>query len=86
MSEVKIKEEKGKQLTEIELLTTNVTILSNAVETLNNILLVLLYNNKDLKIPEWNSKEDVEKELGAEIRKCVEAVRKTYGPGETDKS
>lgn len=70
--------------TEIELLTQNVAALTVAIQTQNDVLLVLLHN-LDLKIPDWKEKTDVEKEVGPKIQACIEAMRKIYGRSETDK-
>lgn len=70
--------------TEIELLTQNVAILTTAIRTQNDVLLVLLHN-LDLKIPDWKEKADIEKEVGPKIQQCIELMRKVYGRSETDK-
>lgn len=69
--------------TDIELLTQNVAALTVAIQTQNDVLLVLLHN-LDLKIPDWKEKADVEKEVGPKIQACIEAMRKVYGRSETD--
>lgn len=71
--------------TEVELLAQNVAALTMAIQTQNDVLLVLLHN-LDLKIPDWKTKTDVEKEVGPKIQKCMELIRGIYGPGEADKS
>lgn len=71
--------------TEIELLTKNVAALTLAIQTQNDVLLVLLHN-LDLKMPDWKEKTDIEKEVGPKIEACIEAMRKVYGRSETDKS
>ena len=73
--------------TEVELLTHNVAALTMALQTQNDILLCLLHKfdvEKDL--PVWITKEGVEEEVGPKIKACVEAIRKVYGPSETDKN
>lgn len=70
--------------TEIELLTQNVAILTSAIQTQNDVLLVLLHN-LDLKIPDWKDKADIEKEVGPKIQECINLMRKIYGHGETNK-
>lgn len=71
--------------TELELLTENVAILTHAVQTQNDVLLVLL-DNLDLKIPDWKSQLDVEKAVGPKIQECIEFIGKVYGRGKTNKS
>lgn len=70
--------------TEIELLTKNVAVLTLAIQTQNDVLLVLLHN-LDLKMPDWKKKTDIEKEVGPKIEACIEAMRKVYGRSEADK-
>lgn len=82
---MKYEEQTDPTPTDIELLTQNVAALTLAIQTQNDVLLVLLHN-LDLKIPDWKEKADVEKEIGPKIQACVEAMRKIYGRSETDKS
>lgn len=82
---MKYEEQTDPTPTDIELLTQNVAALTLAIQTQNDVLLVLLHN-LDLKIPDWKEKADVEKEVGPKIQACVEAMRKIYGRSETDKS
>ena len=79
------KEETDPTPTEIELLTQNIAALTVAVQTQNDVLMVLLHN-LDLKIPDWKEKTDVEKEIGPKVQACIEAVRKVYGRSETNKN
>lgn len=71
--------------TDLELLTQNVAALTMAIQTQNDVLLVLLHN-LDLKIPDWKEKTDIEKEVGPKIQACIEAMRRVYGRSKTDKS
>lgn len=76
-----------KEVTDIEILTNTVATLAAAVKTQNDILLCLLHKfdvEKDL--PFWITKEGVEEEVGPKVKACVEAIRKVYGPSETDKN
>lgn len=70
--------------TELALLTQNIAALTVAIQTQNDVLLVLLHN-LDLKIPDWKDKTEIEKEVGPKIQQCVELMRKIYGRSETDK-
>lgn len=70
--------------TDLELLTQNVAALTMAIQTQNDVLLVLLHN-LDLKMPDWKEKTDIEKEVGPKIQACLEAVRKVYGRSKADK-
>lgn len=79
-----MKEEVGKELDAVAVLTESVAELAVAVKTQNDVLLVLLHN-LDLKIPDWKEKTEVEKEVGPKIQACLEAMRKVYGRSETDK-
>lgn len=81
-----IEEEHDREITVEELLTQNVAALASAVQTLNDVQLVILHNLKDLEIPEWKSIEDIEKDVAAKVTECVKAIRRAYGPNETDKS
>lgn len=80
-----MKEEAGKELDAVAMLTESVAELAVAVKTQNDVLLVLLHT-LDLKIPDWKDKADIEKEVGPKIQACVELVRSLYGHPETDKS
>lgn len=80
----KVEEKVGKELDDIGVLSNTVAMLAHAVQTQNDVLLILLHN-LDLKIPDWKEKADIEKEIGPKIQACIEAVRKVYGRGETNK-
>ena len=79
-----MKEEAGKELDAVAVLTESVAELAVAVKTQNDVLLVLLHT-LDLKIPDWKDKTDIEKEVGPKIQACVEVVRSLYGRSEADK-
>ena len=70
---------------DIEILTETVGQLTLAIQTQNDVLLNILHQ-LDLKDPGWETREDIEKDVGPKIKACIEAVRKTYGPSEADKS
>lgn len=79
MEEDKVTEVKNEQI-----ISESVAMLVSAVQAQNDVLLVLLHN-LDLKIPDWKDKADIEKEVGPKIQACIEAMRKIYGRGETNK-
>lgn len=81
-----IKEVVDNEAQGVALLTQSVATLTAAVETMNDVLLVLVHNAKKqgLEIPEWDSVEAVEKDVSEEVRKCVNAIRKVYGPDTTN--
>lgn len=80
-----MKEEVGKELDTVALLTDSVAELTAAVQMQNNVILVLLHN-LELKYPDWKSQADIEKEVGPKIQKCFELMRSIYGPDKTNKS
>ena len=69
----------------ISALTDTVAQLTVAMQTQNDILLVLLHN-LDLQTPDWKTIDDIEKEVGPKVQKCIDLMRKIHGPSETDKS
>lgn len=70
----------------LELITENLAALTVAVQTLNDVQLVLLHNVKNLELPEWKTLEDIDKAVGDKVKDCVKSVRKVYGPRQADKS
>lgn len=73
--------------TEVELLTQNVAILTQAIQTQNDVLLVLVNKlNLDTDLPDWKTREEITKAAGPKIEACVDLIRKAYGPSEADKS
>lgn len=77
--------EEDREAKNIELLTETVAQLAVAMQTQNDILLVLL-SQMDVKDPGWKTAADVSKDVGNKVKQCVDIMRKTYGPSETDKS
>lgn len=82
-----IKEVTDERVPELEIITQTMAQLVSTVQTQNDIILVLLHNMKrlGLEMPEWDSLEAINKDVSEPIKDCVKAVRKTYGPSETDK-
>ena len=80
-----MKEETGKELDAVAMLTESVAELTVAVKIQNDVMLVLLHT-LDLKIPDWKDKADIEKEVRPKIEACIEAMRRVYERSETDKS
>ena len=70
----------------IEDLADTVAMLTVTVQTMNDVLLVLATQIDTSQLPQWKTKEDIEKEVGPKIQKCIELIKDTYGHGETDKS
>lgn len=73
----------------IQLLTENVAALTYTVQMQNALILALVKNMKDqhgFKIPDWKDKEEVEKELGDILEKCIKKVDELYGQREANKS
>lgn len=85
---INIKENVGRKVTDVELLTRTVEQLTAAVQTQNDVILVLLHNMKrlGLEMPDWSSPKDVSDDISEPIKECVKVIRKAYGPSETDKS
>lgn len=83
---MKVEEQLDKEVSELDLLTQNLAALTAAVQTLNDVQLVMLHNMKDMKMPDWKSKSDVENDVSQKVIDCIKAVRKVYGQHETDKS
>lgn len=79
-----MKEEKDRELRPEDLLDT-IAQLTVAVQTQNDVLLVLL-DQLDVKVPDWKTKDDVEKAVGPKIEMCVKTIREIYGPSKADKS
>lgn len=71
---------------DLELITENLAALTAAVQTLNDVQLVLLHNVKNLELPEWEKLEDIEKDVGEKVTNCIKSVRKVYGQRQADKS
>ena len=83
---MKIEEVEDRKATELEAMAQNIAMLATAVQTLNDVVLVLAKDIDVNKLPDWKTKEEIEKDVGPKIQKCIELVRKTYGPSEADKS
>ena len=82
-----MKEVVDKDLDVITALTESVAELTLAVKTQNDVVLCLLHKfNTEADIPRYQTKEAFEKDMGEKVQTCVEAVRKIYGHGETNKS
>ena len=80
-------EKEAKEVKELEVITASIAQLTMAIQTQNEVLLCLLHKmdiNSDL--PTFQNKEMFEKEMGEKVEACVKAIRKIYGPSETDKS
>lgn len=87
----KFSEEAIKQAEELDDLiwvTSSVAQLTEATKAINDVLLILLYNMKKhgFEMPDWKTKDDVEKSIGGDIQDCINKIREIYGPSETDKS
>lgn len=67
-------------------LTETVTMLTTQIQMQNAIIVSILDNIKDFKVPDWETKEDIENSVGKMAAECIEKVNKLYGLGETDKS
>lgn len=76
-------EKEDKEL-DLRTMADTIVMLSAAIQTQNDVLLTLLHN-LDLKIPDWKTKEELEKDVGPKVQACVKAVRKVYGRSEADK-
>lgn len=84
---MKYDEKKDEKIDKVAMLTQTVAMLTEAVKHQNSVILVLankLHIQADL--PHWESKEDVDREVGPKIQACVDLMKKVYGPSETDKS
>ena len=84
---MKYEEKEAKEVKELEVITASIAQLTMALQTQNEVLLCLLHKmdiNSDL--PTFQNKEMFEKEMGKKVEACVKAIRKIYGPSETDKS
>ena len=74
-------------VSDIEILTETVASLTMAMRTQNDILLCLLHKfDLDHDLPLWTTKEGMEKDVEPKVQACIEAIRKIYGRGETNKS
>ena len=71
---------------DIEILTETVAVLTAAVQTLNDVVLVLASKLDETDIPHWETKEEIEQAVGEKVRACVNAVRRVDGHSKTDKS
>lgn len=76
---------------EIVALTESVGALAGALEHLNAVILVLLYNQKQggLSFPNWKDKAGVERSVGEELAKCIELIsnlKEEDGPSTTSLS
>lgn len=76
---------------QLDILTNNMAAMLSMIQTLNDVVLVLLHNHPELEIPEWKDIEEVNAELSDTIKNCVAAIRKAGkekkdGPVKTDKS
>ena len=71
---------------QINLLTENLAALAFSLQSLNSVVLSIVHNIPDFKVPEWKDAKEVEDELGKVITECIEKVNKLYGLGKADKS
>lgn len=87
----KIKEQEDPVVTDVEALTEAVGALALAIEHLNAVTLVLLYNQKlkGLSLPDWKDKETVERCVGEELSQCIKLMtnlKEANGPSPTSLS
>lgn len=85
MAENNYEEKKLEEVT-IADLVESINILTVAVQTLNDVQLVILHNMKDLEMPDWKSLKEIEDDVAGIVKKCAEVVRRANGPSKTDKS
>lgn len=72
---------------QISILTQNVAALTFAVEALNSVVMSVVHSIKDqIEVPDWKTQEDVEKDVGEIVNKCIKKVTEANGPREADKS
>ena len=70
-------------------ITETLTALTYTIQAQNAVILTLLHNAKrdpNFAIPDWESKEQVDAELGKTLSDCIDKVNTLYGQRETDKS
>lgn len=62
-------------------LTTTMAILSKEIQTMNDVLLVLVHNAKKngIEIPEWKSQKDVEADIAPTLQACIDMMKEAYG-------
>lgn len=81
-----MEEDEVKQISELSLLTANVAMLTAAVKTINDVLLVVLAQaDINPELLQGKSKEDFEKEIRPKIDACEKVIREIYGRSETNK-
>lgn len=82
---MKYDENEDQKVPEFEVIVDNLMALTAMVQSQNDVILVLLHN-LDINVPDWKTKEDIEKEVGPKVQKCIDLMRKIYGPSKADKS
>lgn len=76
-----VSEEELKKVDNEALITTSLARLTYTVQIMNDVLLVLLSDAKKrgLEIPEWKTRDDVDKDVAESITKCVQLMKEVYG-------
>ena len=77
-----MKEEKLK----IEDLADTVAMMSVALQTQNDVLIVLLDKLNINDLPDWKAEDDVTDAVGPKLQACINLMGKINGQRETDKS
>lgn len=71
-----VREQTNQEVSNDAVVAETLAYLAGAVQTLNAVTLVLLYNAKleGLTFPNWNVKQDPERDLGELVTKCTKLL------------